>query len=456
MLKRFGMFLLCLSALWACTDDDVTVVEQNDLERMVEITINAGVDAEGSTRTFIAASGDNFWKVGDSIGVWVLNDAGGVVTGPQPYKFKVTEVKSDQTRCILKGQVPVRYENNRLAAIYPYQADATLEKVDKFSVPCIIKGGEFGYVEDANYKYILTANVPTVQKAVKGSYDPEAYISIAVMDEAGADLNFRNACTLIKFTAPSNTGNTITSVKFESRNETELDEQVNDLTGRFEIAYCPTEYGYPPAGYNAPNEEMKNFLLVANMKPVESNTTNSVTLEAPEGFEPGATYYMVVKSFISNYKEGMTLPETGGGNWVDPRVDDVIFYSTDVPNPLVAYDEENGRNITYEMSESSTRLDITVNVSKGYPLLKSGHILYFTASNGTVCTRKFKASSTVETTEETLRAVKPSELKEGEVNYWYWVTKKTITTTSGLNFERNTYKPLTFADNPANWSGKFK
>lgn len=455
MLKRFVMFLLCLSALWACTDDDVTVVKQNDLDRMVEITINAGVDAEGSTRTFIAASGDNFWKVGDSIGVWVLNDAGGVVT-PQPYKFKVTEVKSDQTKCTLQGKVPAQYENNRLAAIYPYQADATLEKVDKFSVPCIIKGGEFSYVEDANYKYILTANVPTVQKAVKGSYDPEAYISIAVMNEAGTDLNFRNACTLIKFTAPSNTGNTITSVKFESRNETELDKQVNDLTGRFEIAYCPTEYGYPPAGYNAPNAEMKNFLLVANMKPVGSNT-NSVTLEAPEGFEAGATYYMVVKSFISNYKEGMTLPETGGGNWVDPRVDDVIFYSTAVPNPLITYDYENGKNIEYEMSESPTPLDdIIVNVSKGYPLLKSGHILYFTASDGTVCTRKFKASSTVETTEETLRAVKPSELVEGEVNYWYWVTKKTITTTSGLNFERNTYKPLTFADNSSNWSGKFQ
>lgn len=456
MLKRFGMFLLCLSALWACTDDDVTVVEQNDLDRMVEITINAGVDAEGSTRTFIAASGDNFWKVGDSIGVWVLNDAGGVVTGPQPYKFKVTEVKSDQTKCTLQGKVPAQYENNRLAAIYPYQADATLKKVDKFSVPCVIKDGYFDRIDDENYKYIFTANVPTVQKAVKGSYDPEAYISIAVMNEAGTDLNFRNACTLIKFTAPSNTGKTITAVKFESRNETELDEQVNDLTGRFEIAYCPTEYGYPPAGYNAPNAEMKNFLLVANMNPVGANT-NSVTLEAPEGFEPGATYYMVVKSFISNYKAGTTLPESGGGNWVDPRVDDVIFYSTDVPNPLMGYDDENDRIIYYAMSESPTRLDdITVNVSKGYPLLKSGHILYFTAADGKVCTRKFKASSTVETTEENLRAVKPSELVEGGTNYWYWVTKKTITTTSGLNFERNTYKPLTFADNSSNWSGKFQ
>lgn len=456
MLKRFVMFLLCLSALWACTDDDVTVVEQNDLDRMVEITINAGVDAEGSTRTFIAASGDNFWKVGDSIGVWVLNDAGSVVTGPQPYKFKVTEVKSDQTKCTLQGKVPAQYENNRLAAIYPYQADATLKKVDKFSVPCVIKDGYFDRIDDENYKYILTANVPTVQKAVKGSYDPEAYISIAVMNEAGTDLNFRNACTLIKFTAPSNTGKTITAVKFESRNETDLDREVNDLTGRFEIAYCPTEYGYPPEGYNAPNAEMKNFLLVANMNPVGANT-NSVTLEAPEGFEPGATYYMVVKSFISNYKVGTTLPETGGGNLVDPRVDDVIFYFTDVPNPLITYDDENKRDIVYEMSESPTPLDdITVNVSKGYPLLKSGHILYFTAADGTVCTRKFKASSTVETTEETLRAVKPSELVEGEVNYWYWVTKKTITTTSGLNFERNTYKPLTFADNLSNWSGKFK
>lgn len=456
MLKRFGMFLLCLSALWACTDDDVTVVEQNDLDRMVEITINAGVDAEGSTRTFIAASGDNFWKVGDSIGVWVLNDAGDVVTGLQPYKFRVTEVKSDQTKCTLQGKVPAQYENNRLAAIYPYQADATLEKVDKFSVPCVMKDGYFDRIDDANYKYIFTATVPTVQKAVKGSYDPEAYISIAVMDEAGADLNFRNACTLIKFTAPSNTGTTITSVKFESRNETELDEQVNDLTGRFEIAYCPTEYGTPPAGYNAPNAEMKNFLLVANMNPVGANT-NSVTLEAPEGFEPGATYYMVVKSFISNYEMSTTLPESGGGDWVNPRVDGVIFYSTAVPNPLMAYDDENDRIIYYAMSESSTRLDdITVNVSKGYPLLKSGHILYFTAYDGTVCTRKFKASSTVETTEETLRAVKPSELVEGGTNYWYWVTRKTITTTSGLNFERNTFKPLTFTDNPSNWSGKFQ
>lgn len=449
MLKRFGMFLLCLSALWACTDDDVTVVEQNDLDRMVEITINAGVDAEGSTRTFIAASGDNFWKVGDSIGVWVLNDAGGVVTGPQPYKFKVTEVKSDQTKCTLQGKVPAQYENNRLAAIYPYQADATLEKVYGFDAPYIDESGALQHLYDENYEYYLSATIPSVQTAVKDSYDPKAYISIAVMDEAGTDLNFKNACTLIKFTAPSNTDKYITAVTFETRDNVDLNDEIDYLTGKYKICYAST-YQYAPDGYDMPSNEDQNMLLIGNME-TKADNYKYVTLQAAEGeyFEPGETYYMVVRNFSSFlFKKGATLPESGGRYWEDPELPGVLLFYQDVDVEIYGYE--------FSSTPSTPLNDLIVNVTKGSPMLKSGHILSFMASDGTVCTRKFKASSSVETVTETYKAVVNDELKENETNYWHWLTKKTITTTSGVDFRRNTYKTLTFADEPSNWSGKFR
>lgn len=464
MLKRFGMFLLCLSALWACTDDDVTVVEQNDLERMVEITINAGVDAEGSTRTFIAASGDNFWKVGDSIGVWVLNDAGGVVTGPQPYKFKVTEVKSDQTKCTLQGKVPAQYENNRLAAIYPYQADATLEKVDFYSVPTINKeGGSLDRIGDDNYKYYLSANVPTIQKAVKGSYDPEAYISIAVMDEAGADLNFRNACTLIKFTAPSKTGKNITAVTLETRENVNLDDEVDYLTGNFKIHYAP-QYENAPDGYSFTpyTVDNKNPLLVANME-TKSDNQKYVKLQAPEGefLEAGAVYYMVVRNFVSlnslYVMRGVELPSTGPsspyhreGEWnfyVDWNGYMEKIAAESPTTPVVV--SGSGKEFTFSAATPITR-SLEANNFEGAPMLATGHILQFFASDGTSCTRKFKATTNV--TSETKKLYVVNEAEDN----WYWGgTLTSRTTVSGHNFERNTYKELTFADNSSNWSGKF-
>ncbi|MBQ3625106.1 MAG: hypothetical protein II950_06775 [Prevotella sp.] len=462
MLKRFVMFLLCLSALWACTDEDVTVVEQNDLDRMVEITINAGVDAEGSTRTFIAASGDNFWKVGDSIGVWVLNDAGGV-TGPQPYKFKVTEVKSDQTKCTLQGKVPAQYENNRLAAIYPYQADATLAKVDKFDVPAINNRGVLERVSDENYKYYFSANVPTIQKAVKGSYDPEAYISIAVMDEAGADLNFRNACTLIKFTAPSNTGKDITAVTLETRENEDFDDEVDYLTGNFKIHYAP-QYENAPDGYSftPDGENNKSSLLVANME-TKSNNQTYVKLQAPEGefLEPGEVYYMVVRNFVSftslYIKKGVDLPSTGSTAYYRDATWAYYLDRYGYMEQVAESGDEiaptgSGKGFSFSDAITGT-LSLVEKYFEGGPMLATGHVLQFFASDGTSCTRKFKA--TTNTTSETKRLYMIM-INETD-DHWYWGgTLTTISSTTGFNFERNTYKPLTFADNSSNWSGKFQ
>lgn len=449
MLKHGSIFLLMAAVLGACTDDDV-VVQDNQDDRMVTVTISAGFDEQGGTRTAIAATGDNHWKLDDEIGVWPLG-ANGIVEVDAPYKFKVTTVKTDQTKCTLTGQMPAKYAESKLAAIYPYQAEATLEKIDYYEVPYVDDGGQFTSLADNNYKYLLTANIPRVQKAVKGSYDPDAYISMAVMAEAGEDLNFKNACMLIKFTAPQNSGKTITAFKLESRNETDLDVAVNDLTGKFQIAYMTDPSNYEvPAGYNKLETATVNSILIANMNAVGSNS-NDVILEAPDGFEPGAEYYVVVKSFISGmYKQGGTLPSTGGGNWVESWLGNdyqVWDKDMDVEDLLGAYG--------LDVQPASTRMDdVVINVIKGSPMLKSGHILSFTASDGTVCTRKFKASKTEEEVSAEYKVI-PLPYNDSGTNYWYWVTKKTKTTTSGHNFVRSTYMSLTFSDTPSNWEGKF-
>ena len=461
MWKKISVLLLGVLTIGACTDDNIVLPDDAQDERLVEITISAGVDGSGSTRTSIAnASGKNFWEVGDSVGIWVLDKNDMLVNGnKKPYKFKVVRVKSDQTKCELQGQVPAGYENNLFAAIYPYKESARLEQdyYGDYQIPWVNDKGDLVTYRDNSYKYRLSATIPTVQKAVKGSYDPEAYISIAVMESAGADLNFKNACTLIKFTAPSNTGKNITEVKLETRDVENYTDEIDYLTGKFYIYYAPTlDDIIAPPGYLKPevvSDELKNKLLIANML-TNGDNQKYVTLKAPEGeyLEPGATYYMVVRNFLNmEFEQAPVLPSTGGGA-VGEIINGYYLFST------LDYLKDYVERMHYSpLEESSGEKELQVDDYVGYPMLKTGHILTFTASDRTACTRKFKATSTV-SDEKTYTYYGYSEEDldpEGGV-MWYNITVKSRTISSGFNFERNTYMPLTFTDNASNWTGKFQ
>ncbi len=66
-------------------------------------------------------------------------------------------------------------------------------------------------------KTVYNVLVPSQQNAVKGSYDPDAMVSMAFsMDKT---LNFRNICSLVKFTVVCDG---VTSVKLEANDETAL------------------------------------------------------------------------------------------------------------------------------------------------------------------------------------------------------------------------------------------
>lgn len=63
----------------------------------------------------------------------------------------------------------------------------------------------------------IALNLPSLQKAYKGTFDPEATVSVASTDDLEAGVVFDNALSLIKFNIPEYLSGMIHTVTFESR-----------------------------------------------------------------------------------------------------------------------------------------------------------------------------------------------------------------------------------------------
>lgn len=85
-------------------------------------------------------------------------------------KFKITYLSADKTSCTITGYASA---SDNYIVVYPYQPDAQ-------------KIGES-----------VKVNLPSIQEAVAGSYNPETFISVAYTQSDV--MQFRNICSLMKF-----------------------------------------------------------------------------------------------------------------------------------------------------------------------------------------------------------------------------------------------------------------
>ncbi len=97
-------------------------------------------------------------------------------------KFSVSRLYDDGSADF---QGTVASAEGLLPVMYPYQEGATIEKYNKVDK--------------------LFFNVPTVQKAVPGTFDPDAAISVGmavVGEDSNVSVSLSNACALVKFAVP--------------------------------------------------------------------------------------------------------------------------------------------------------------------------------------------------------------------------------------------------------------
>ena len=170
------IFLVTLSAVFSCERVDESQLEGNSSAvEKVEMTFSAVIDGEDAvTKTVLGGElGDDLrkvlWQPGDKIGV--ASATGQLTNGEAEvgvYEF-TTDITSNSEDAVFKGGVTI---STRYMAFYPY--DETVRT----------KGQNFLF------------SLPSEQKYVNGSFDPEAAPMVAAAD-AGKTFRFRNLCGVL-------------------------------------------------------------------------------------------------------------------------------------------------------------------------------------------------------------------------------------------------------------------
>lgn len=149
-MKKYLIFAATAAfALVSCVKE--TPIEKQDVpDGLVRMTFQASIEADAPTRAYLATNGKSTeWKAGDEIAVFdnVNNNV---------HKFVA---ESDGATTSFTGTVNVGAES--FVAVYPY-TDATAYD-DESDTP-------------------ITANIPVIQEAVMGSYDPKAALFVATVN----------------------------------------------------------------------------------------------------------------------------------------------------------------------------------------------------------------------------------------------------------------------------------
>ena len=130
------------------------------------------------TKTVLREDGSVWWEPGDSIKVFALinpvEDATGATITGHVYTFVSTNTTCASATDFV-GKVDSEFDEAiAYVAIYPYSSNSSASLTQ------------------------VWCNVPTIQTAIAGGFDPDAFVSFAVAD-ADNNLFFKNMCGGIKF-----------------------------------------------------------------------------------------------------------------------------------------------------------------------------------------------------------------------------------------------------------------
>ena len=172
-MKHFKTYLLCLGLALttaSCSQDDFDSTEATS-EKLVEMSFIAG-SSQPVTRTVLGTDGSTVtWQTNDQIGIGYKT-----ADKQKTYPFKTPTTGSDVR---FWGQAAD--QQNPYFMIYPYQENAKIA----------VKSNT-----QAEYQY----DFPKAQKAVAGSFDPKANVSVGIIPQRGKKFIAYNVGGLLRFT----------------------------------------------------------------------------------------------------------------------------------------------------------------------------------------------------------------------------------------------------------------
>ena len=222
----------------------------------LEFTASADLDEETigageNTKVFYdAQTKTTQWKVGDPVKI--------VASNGNAYDFSVTEVNENGTSAIIKGEVNKSDEESEtFYAVYPASA---------------FKGSDLAAPTNETKGARLYIDVPAVQTAVAGTFDPKAFVCIAKSN--GNVLEFKNLCSVISF--KFNNATDVKSVKFT-------------MVGNTNLASCGNVY-------------VSNLTSHTWGDAFDGRSaSNMITLNAPAGgFNADTEYYFTLRPFTQS------------------------------------------------------------------------------------------------------------------------------------------------------------
>ena len=172
-MKHFKTYLLCLGLALttaSCSQDDFDSTEATS-EKLVEMSFIAG-SSQPVTRTVLGTDGSTVtWQTNDQIGIGYYS-----APGNKSLPFKTSSTGSN---VIFWGQAAD--QPNPYFMMYPYQEKATI-------------------TVKSNTQAIYQYNFPKEQKAIAGTFDPKANVSVGIIPQRGKPFIAYNVGGLLRFT----------------------------------------------------------------------------------------------------------------------------------------------------------------------------------------------------------------------------------------------------------------
>ena len=238
-MKNMKYILIAVAAMAsaACAKEITPEPEQTPEVNLVPMTFTASADDGQDTKVFYdRETKTTQWKEGDKI--MVISSTGTAT------EFEATSVTDNGKTATFEGLT----EN---AETYYAVSPASAYKGDGKEVT----------------SGTLYVNIPEVQTAVAGTFDPAAFVSVAKND--GGHLGFKNSCSIVRFNLKNPEG--VKSVRFTANDVSNLAGTQNVLTS------------------NIPSHSWGSAF--------DGRTSHGmITLNAPaEGFKASTDYYMTMR-----------------------------------------------------------------------------------------------------------------------------------------------------------------
>lgn len=186
MKKHLLLLLAALALPFACTVVEEPGVAEDLADGATTSLVISANHSLGTTKALLNEDNSVSFVDGDTISVFsrrIVDEEGGqIIYEYDRAKFSTGRVYADGS-ADFEGEVGP--SDGLMPVMYPYQEGA---KIEKYNVP-----------------YRLEFTVPVVQKAVSGSFDPAAAISLGMAEMTGdgtASVTLHNACALVKFAVP--------------------------------------------------------------------------------------------------------------------------------------------------------------------------------------------------------------------------------------------------------------